>query len=97
MLAWKAAAKRLRDELRTARGRWQFWEGMAKGRVDKRAMQELDVVKLDAFTGWMSARILSLALRDALTNGIFDLETRSRLEKDLAKVRIEDPSQYMEQ
>ncbi len=95
-LPWKTAAKVLRQQLGQARKRWLYWEGLAKGRPDQVAMRELEHVKLDAFTGWLSARILGGALRRALDHGVFDVPTRVALEKDLAKVKFEDPDAYVE-
>ena len=96
-LAWKRAAKELRKSLGTARHYWRFWEGMAKGRIDKAALQELERVRIDAFAGWFSARLLKESLEFALREGVFSLPVRIQLEKDLARVNIEDPDQFREE
>lgn len=94
---WKKVAKALRREVGTARRYWKFWEGMAKGRIDKQALHELERVRLDAFAGWFSARLLHLALEQALREGTFSLATRVDLEKSLSRVHLEDPDQYREE
>ena len=95
-LPWKQYARGLRERLAVAVRRQQFWEGMAKGRVDMEAIRERDQARIDAFAGWMDARILQRALEQALILGTFDVQTRISLEKDLVKVNFEDPEQFLE-
>ena len=91
-LPWKKAAKHILGLYRSEHRYRKLYEGLA-GRPATMA-KELEEARMDAFAGWMSVRILSLSLRKALNEGVFDVETRAALEKDLAKVRIEDPEQY---
>ena len=93
-LAWKQLARKLREERAGLRKRSALWEGLAKERPNAKAAQELDMARLDAFTGWLSARLLKDSLTDALRCGTFTDADRARLMADIDKVRFEDPEAY---
>jgi len=91
---WKGLARRLYRQRIGLRTRMQLWEGLAKERTNARLARELDIVRMDAFTGWLSARLLKAALEEALSVGQFSEQDHIRLQKEIGKVRFEDPEQF---
>lgn len=92
--AWKTKAKELRYLLRGAYKRSAQWESVAKEHKNARMARELDAVRLDAFAGWVSCRLVYRGLEEALREGVFSAAARKSLEKTLAQVTIEDPEKY---
>lgn len=92
--AWKTKAKELRYLLRGAYKRSAQWESVAKEHKNAKMARDLEAAKMDAFAGWVSARLLQRGLEQALERGVFAHEDRIELERTVRQVHFAKPEDY---